>query len=119
MNANFRAEMPPPQGADAADRVATSDLMGRLSDEMVYLGTLMGRIERAMCDMIDDRALSMDSDIASTLQQLDLAVQTAGCLAKVTRAASDSAVDGGHDIAPVLDGLALRDLAERLRAPLS
>lgn len=92
----------------------TAPLMAQFSAEISELRKLLSGVERAICDVIDENAVAMDGEVAATLQQLDLSIQTAGCLAEVMSAAAAATTDGGHQIGETLERLSLRDLAKRL-----
>lgn len=85
-----------------------------MARETEGLKFLLAQVEDGIFSAFEDNGMKIDGEVAASLQQLDLAIQTAVCIVDVLNVGADNQHAEGHDIEPALARLGLRDLAGRL-----
>ena len=90
-----------------------ADLMGRVARETEGLKFLLAQVEDGIINAMEDNRMKIEGDVATSLQQLDLAIQTAVCIVDVLTVAAEHRQGDGHNVGPALSRMGLRDMAER------
>jgi len=115
LTVHTKPEKGPDPTQDRPEVLGCSALLDKMAGEVDRLRQTLGQVERAMCDMIDDKGIPIDGEVATSLQQLDLAVQTTGVLTDIMRRAASDTTCAGYPLEGLLQSVTLRDVAERIR----